>query len=118
MVVSGCATPRNTAMATPQAAPMPTTAGQWASLRMSDRSRNASTVATTQPASGSTGTSHRMLDMRRLLRPMRGLGTGRRQVRPGRRGRCGRQRLLILDRLLVGLAQLLPDADVERVLTA
>src|SRR6516165_7067063 len=91
---------------------MPRTQGQWLWLRNSDLPKKAMIAA---PASGRQGISQSscgMLDMAALL-TLPGLAAGRRQMGQRHLRRRRRQRLLVEGRLLVRLAQVLPDADVE-----
>src|SRR5262249_52931614 len=74
-------------------------------------------AVTTAAARGSAGMSQRWSDMAGLLAVGR-FGAGGRQARQRLLLRRRRQRLLVHDRLLVRLAQVLPRADVERVLAA
>src|SRR5262249_53984444 len=96
-----------------------TTQGQWLRSRRNFGPRKAMTPAAN---SGSSGISHstpgaeRRSNMARLLAGLAGLAPGGRQVRQRLLARRGRQRLLVQRRLLVRLAQLLPDADVQRAL--
>src|SRR5579884_2739204 len=104
---------RKVTTATTQAPAVARMHGQWLYCRSRRGPRKA---VTTQAANGRAGIIHRMpgtSDMA-FLGTVLGFESGGRQT--GRRwlGRRGRQRLVVQRRLLTRLAQLLPEADIER----
>src|SRR5947209_1071466 len=101
-----------------QAPAAPRTTGQWLRSRKNLGPRNAAIAA---PSNGNPGISHKSGSDIAVLGPgvpavggsPRRLQSGRRQCRQRFLRRRRRQRLRIDGRLLIGLAQILPQAHVE-----